>query len=540
MTTQYPTRPSRVATDKENTPVLSFPTKGLNSSLADIKVMDTTLHSSLSGAVPRASKSKKSTIGSLGIGRAPKFVSQRRMSNKPYSRATSIQRAKKAANKACKAKNKVTYEKNKGKGRIARVEEEKGLDAVENRKALEAEKEKVGRERMERWRNSIWRSAVPIPADRVRIPLMLPRANIPPVPMINTNTAKEVPPAYVYQQLRESLPEIEQIQSYCTQQYNIPHPDPTVPPGTTITLTLRPDHEMKHAEADPSARMLDPDMALCLLRKGKEEDGALLVVPVLSLVWASQCAFWNHLIAPYTMPSRPRSGPSSASAVKEEKIEPDSYSLGPIEETEEDDQSDTATTCSSDSAWLSTGSTISSKTDSTSSETIAPVRDGKYLHLPYFEISVPSPETFLMVARHLHNPQRHLIIDLLGLPPPQRARLDVLDVICDWSVQKLMDRLGVLQGFWQNIVCFGISHRSTWEQLAAAWACVIGVIAGHGMALKEDQIGERPEKLRCGAEEVAWEYVRRVRAKRNGESGDSIGVGPSFEAAAEESTEESK
>ncbi|WWD15730.1 hypothetical protein CI109_100152 [Kwoniella shandongensis] len=518
MTTHYRSRPFLFSIDKENTPSLSLPSRELPN-----------VASSLSGAVPSSSSSrskKSTTVGGLGIGRAPKYTTAgRRGSNKPYSRISSVQRAKKAANKAYMAKS---IRKGDEKRKVRRAESE--LNDVERAKALRAEQERTMlRERTERWRNSVWRSGKAIPGNQVRIPLQLPCPILPPVPSISTKELNDVPPAYILHQLRPLLSTIARTAFSYKQHAEVAHPDPSIDPRTTIAFRL-PELLEKQLDADPARRFLEADMALCVLKKGREEEGVKFMIPVSSLVWASQCCFWQDLVVPHFRPVAASSQLATQTSTQNEKSQVGTTPLAPINEADEDvdtdadsdtevDDSSIYSSASESSSWSSTTSTTNTESTLYPDQFPAPLRDGSYLHLPLAQISLPSPETFLLLLHHLHHPSRPIILDLLGnaLPETTKSRSDVLDVICNWSVQHLMDKLEVVQGFWQNLVCLGIGNKSTWRQMGEVWACLVGTIAGKGMMLNDDKdkIGERPqgERLRSAAEEVAWELVRREREK---------------------------
>lgn len=297
------------------------------------------------------------------------------------------------------------------------------------------------------------------------------------------------------------LPSIATITLAYQPYASIPHPDSKILRDTTLAFAIPEVVDGRKPHWAAKARGREPDLALAVAYKSGEGSNGNTVVAVNSLAFATQCAYWPRLLTtsiPIPTPKRPT---PSASAV--------STSLPAIVETEEN-VSDAS--FSSSSSWSDSDSEV---------EFIdlprlpRPVKDDKgFLHLPLVELPIPSPSTFPIIHRHLHHPSRALLPDLLGLPEHYTTRSQVLDAISGLSVQQLMDKLTTLQGVWQNLCSLGIGRLGTWRQLGEAWACVVGVIAGQGLLIAGQEEAEVQRTGRkTAAEDVAWEWVRREKAK---------------------------
>ncbi|WVQ78091.1 hypothetical protein IAT38_000172 [Cryptococcus sp. DSM 104549] len=502
----------RYFSNKENTPTIA---------LTDIDAISTSLrssHTSLSGAAPShssvsaasataggsASAGGKRKTTMLGIGRAPKFAVKR---YKPYGRVSSITRAKKAAAGAGSAQAAKASRKAKAAGIKIEVKA-----PVETPK--QAEERIKSEQRLEMWRKSVWRPEGGAQAGAVKVPLMLPYPSFPPVENVDMNGLRDVPVQYVREKLFPLLPSISTMTLAFRQFTNVSHPSPnTVPRGSTIPFAIPQVFDGTKPHWADKARGREPDIALQIVQRGHQrEEGKPLIIPVMSVVFASQCAYWPKL----TQPDHP-AGPAGMARIlaEAEKIkEEEEVSRGlPAIGEEEDDE-----------AWASGGSGGSwSDTDSSDGDSVmsldtpsplpVPVKDARgFLYIPLVHLPVPSPRTFALIHRHLHHPARPLLPDLLNLPLECTTRPLVLEAIADLPVHELMEKLEVLQGVWQNLCCLGMGRVGTWRQLGEAWACVVGVIGGHGLMLQGVEEKPRGEK-QTAAEDVAWEWAQMQKAK---------------------------
>ncbi|WVQ98534.1 hypothetical protein IAU59_005660 [Kwoniella sp. CBS 9459] len=573
---QFQHRAPRIFSNKEN----SSPSASVFE-LTDIDAISTSLRTSLSGVTPSssASKGKKPTLGGLGIGRAPKFT-YRKHSSKPYGRVTSVQRAKKAANAGGKSKTIGTSNqefKRSKRGLKSRPNPIKVIDRDAESisasalagKTLRGNMGVMDRVKLDRWRKSVWRptmlasagpgTSISLNADvngdgsgsagpgaglgQVRVPLMLPYPKFPPVTPIQTKELRNVPVQYIADRLAPLLPSISTITLAHRPYATIPHPSSASssapgPSQPTLALAIPEVLDGSKPHWAEKAQGREPDMCLGIVKKGKEVEGAKMIVPVMSLVFATRCAYWPKLTAAppgnpsssstsrsVLSPARPQPTPSEKAvsvllpSIKEERDEPASG-------TGTDTDADPNASFSSDSSWASESDSDLDNYDNSS--LLRPVRDSHgFLHLPIVTLPLPSPESFGLIHRHLHHPQRAFIPDLLSIPDHCTSRSSIIDALSDESVQDLMGKLEVLQGVWQNLCTLGIGRLSTWRQLGEAWACVVGIIAGNGMLLKgvgesakvnidtygDAEMGGIRKKGRTAAEDVAWEWIRRERKK---------------------------
>ncbi|WVW83388.1 hypothetical protein I302_105407 [Kwoniella bestiolae CBS 10118] len=495
MTTYLSPHQYRTFSNKEITPSASVSPTPSVFDLTDIDAISTSLQTSLSGVTP-SSKSKKPS--GLGIGRAPKFT-YRKHATKPYGREriSSIQRAKSKINRLPSSSN------NKPKkGLKARPTPLKLKSQDIERARGEEESKKMGvmdRVRLDRWRKSIWK---PKPEDgvqgQVRVPLMLPYPKFPAVPPVDNDELRNVPIGYILDKLTPVLPSISTITLAYRPYATIPHPDPSVQPISTLPLAIPEVLGGNKPHWAEKVRGREPDMVLGIMKKGAEgeKDKSKMIVPVMSLVFTTQCAYWPKLTNPPSSSSQASSSnyrtPSEAAV---------STALPAIiESPESSDEEETSNT-----SW-------SSDSDDDEPSLPAPITDTKgFLHLPIVPLPLPSPETFALIHRHLHHPHRPFIPDLLSLPDTCTTREKVVGELGELSVQQLMVKLEVLQGVWQNLCCLGVGRLSTWRQLGEAWACVVGIIAGNGMLLRDAQ--QQEGKVRSAAEEVAWDWVRKERQR---------------------------
>ncbi|WWD01684.1 hypothetical protein V866_008630 [Kwoniella sp. B9012] len=500
----------RTFSNKENTPSAS-PAPSVFE-LTDIDAISTSLQTSLSGVTP-SSKSKKA-LG-LGIGRAPKFT-YRKHASKPYGREriSSIQRAKSKINRLPSSSSTGINTKSK-KGL-------KGLPTPLKLKSQERERERAKREeeeskklsvmdrvRLERWRKSIWKPGKKVQG-QVRVPLMLPYPRFPPVPSIDTDDLRDIPIGYILDRLTPILPSISTITLAYRPYATIPHPDPSVQPTSTLPLAIPEVFGGSKPHWADKAKGREPDMVLGIMKKGAESEKGKMIVPVMSLVFATQCAYWPKLTTPPTTSSQV----SSSSSIKYRTPSEGAVSTALpaiFESSESSDTSDEEEDGSSNTSW-------SSESEENDTPSIpSPVVDTKgFLHLPIVPLPLPSPETFGLIHRHLHHPHRPFIPDLLSLPDNCTTREKVVEKLGEMPVQQLMTKLEILQGVWQNLCCLGVGRLSTWRQLGEAWACVVGIIAGNGMLLRDvPEENGKDGKQRSAAEEVAWEWVRKERQKIN-------------------------
>ncbi|WVF72427.1 hypothetical protein IAT40_007242 [Kwoniella sp. CBS 6097] len=596
-------RTPRVISNKENSPSPSV------FEFTDIDAISTSLRTSLSGVNP-SSTAKKPTLGGLSIGRAPKFT-YRKHSSKPYGRVTSVQRAKKAANANANA-NANAGGKARPTGTTVSQEVRRSKRGLKNRpnpikfvdrdveslsagaaagvgagsKGLRGNMGVMDRVRLDRWRRSIWRPSMSVLGSntnislnaaessgsgsgcgnfgaslgQIRVPLMLPYPKFPPVSPIRSKEFKDVPVQYISDRLAPLLPSISTITLAHRPYSTVPHPSSSSSSSTaqqTLALAIPEVLDGSKPHWADKAQGREPDMCLGIVKKGKEVEGAKMIVPVLSLVFATRCAYWPKLTtppanqAPSTSRNVPQIQPLPQSqsqrhqptpsekavstllpCIEEEREEAASTSTSAsASDTEVDTNpdADADTSFSSDSSWASEPDS-DFESDGSASALPRPIRDSRgFLHLPIVTLPLPSPETFGLIHRHLHHPQRAFIPDLLSIPDHCISRSSIIDALSDQSVQDLMGKLEVLQGVWQNLCTLGIGRLSTWRQLGEAWACVVGIIAGNGILLKgiEEGLGSAMEvdgvergdrevtrkKARTAAEDVAWEWVRREKKR---------------------------
>ncbi|WRT66908.1 uncharacterized protein IL334_003873 [Kwoniella shivajii] len=533
---QHPHRQLRTFSNKENSPSPSV------FELTDIDAISTSLQTSLSG-VTSSLRSKKSSAPGLGIGRAPKFT-YRKHSSKPYGRVSSIQRAKKHLNRTTSSSSTTTTNNNtKSKppkrGLKSRPKPiPSHLQIQQNPLKPHDEDKKLSvmdRVRLDRWRKSIWRPNVQILNQtqdqghnqdqqhqcqpQVRVPLMLPYPRFPPVSNIDNDDLRDIPIQYILDRLTPMLPSISTITLAYRPYATIQHPDPTIQAGSTLALAIPEIIDGSKPHWRQKARGREPDMVLGVMKKGAESENGKMVIPVMSTVFASQCAYWPRLTTPpsassSSTPSSSFTAPSVAPTQTQSEAAVSAI-LPAILET-----SECVTSCESDKSW-SSDSESDSDNDNDNERPQIPspkIDDQGFLHLPIIPLPLPSPETFNLIHRHLHHPNRPLIPDLLSLPDTCTSRKNIVDALSELTVQQLMSKLEILQGVWQNLCCLGIGRLGTWKQLGEAWACTVGIIAGNGMLLRgtEDQSkdgnGHR-SKVRTAAEEVAWEWVKRERIK---------------------------
>ncbi|OCF40138.1 hypothetical protein I317_06027 [Kwoniella heveanensis CBS 569] len=624
---QHQHRAPRIFSNKENAPSLS-PSPSVFE-LTDIDAISTSLRTSLSGVTPASHLSssssragKKPALGGLGIGRAPKFT-YRKHSSKPYGRVTSVQRAKKAANANAAGKTNTTQQVRRSKKglksrpnpiKIVAWDAESISGSAAQAKALRGNMGVMDRVRLDRWRKSIWRPSASdislvnaeagsasgrgFALGQVRVPLMLPYPKFPPVPPVQNKALKDVPVQYIADRLAPLLPSISTItlahRPYATVQ-NPNATNRTAPQASassscsthpTLALAIPEvlDGSKPHWAEKTQGR--EPDMCLGIVKKGKEVEGAKMIVPVMSLVFATRCAYWPKLTTPPVnrnpnpnpIPNASSSSSSSSASIHRSVSSPQpqpqraqptpsekavSVLLPPIREERVDDEelasasssasaseteidvdvdANADASFSSDSSWASASESESDLDGSGGASALPrPIRDSRgFLHLPIVTLPLPSPETFGLIHRHLHHPQRAFIPDLLSIPESCTTRSSIIGALSDSSVQDLMGKLEVLQGVWQNLCTLGIGRLSTWRQLGEAWACVVGIIAGNGMLLRSVEEGESVsqgaagsgmevdgitqvgaaaevsgarKKARTAAEDVAWEWVRRERKK---------------------------
>ncbi|KIR58581.1 clampless protein 1 [Cryptococcus bacillisporus CA1873] len=460
----------RVFSNKENSAVPGV-------ALSDIDAISLSLRTSLSG-VTLAPKKKSAA---LGLGRAPKFT-YRRHSNKPYNRSTSITRAKKAAAQAKGARPKVIARQSKTKPPPLKLAQ--GPDGE--------------RARLERLRKAVWNPPVPIPG-QVKIPLKLPYPRFPPFEHIDNEDLKGIPVQYIFDRLVPFLPAIATINLAYRIYASISHPDPKLLNKATFAFAIPEVVDGSKSHWAEKARGREPDLALAVVGITGEGSKGNMVVAVNSLVFAVQCAYWPRLMTtsiPISAPKRPAPSESTVSA-----------SLPDIVEPEEGD---------SDTSISSSYSDDNSEVEFVDLPRLPrPIKDDKgFLHLPLVRLPIPSPSTFPIIHRHLHHPSRALIPDLLGLPEHCTTRPQTLDAISGLSVQQLMDKLTTLHGVWQNLCSLGFGRLESWAQLGEAWVCVVGVIAGHGLLVAgQEEAAMQRTGRKTAAEDVAWEWVRRQKAK---------------------------
>ncbi|WVR09749.1 hypothetical protein IAU60_006825 [Kwoniella sp. DSM 27419] len=550
----------RLFSNKENTPSLytsgspspsstSTSTNPSTFELTDIDAISTSLQSSLSGIRP---SSKKTQGQGLGLGRAPKLT-HRKHAAKPYHRVGSIQRAKRAANRSASGSGSRAGAASQPAGakRSARARPPGG-EAAAVKLSHGPPSKPLGRDttpikpacgvkdrvRLDQWRRSVWRPAREIHG-QVKVPLMLPYPRFPPVPAIPTSELRDVPIPYILQRLAPLLPSISTITLSHRPYATVPHPHHhllDIPQGSTLALAIPEVVDGSKPHWAIKARGREPDMVLAIGWKGAGnasgaapasgcEASSKMAVPIMSLVFATQCAYWPALVSPDVSEPAAVATPST----------PAHESLATIDESDEVQGASSPlppASSASSSSW-STADSSSSNSSSNSSSSAArhtlhpPTHDALgFLHVPVVPLLLPSPETFNLIHRHLHHPRRPLLPDLLDLPEHCTSRSAVLDALREAPVQDLMNRLASLQGFWQNLCALGVGRASTWRQLGEAWACVLGVIAGHGMLLRgvqapageamdvdagEAKMPGHGRRRLTAAEEVAWEWLRAER-----------------------------
>lgn len=304
---------------------------------------------------------------------------------------------------------------------------------------------------------------------------------------------------YIFDRLVPFLPAIATINLAYRIYASISHPDPKLLNKATFAFAIPEVVDGSKSHWAEKARGREPDLALAVVGITGEGSKGNMVVAVNSLVFAVQCAYWPRLMTtsiPISAPKRPAPSESTVSA-----------SLPDIVEPEEGD---------SDTSISSSYPDDNSEVEFVDLPRLPrPVKDDKgFLHLPLVRLPIPSPSTFPIIHRHLHHPSRALIPDLLGLPEHCTTRPQTLDAISGLSVQQLMDKLTTLHGVWQNLCSLGFGRLESWAQLGEAWVCVVGVIAGHGLLVAgQEEAAMQRTGRKTAAEDVAWEWVRRQKAK---------------------------
>ncbi|TYJ52560.1 hypothetical protein B9479_006850, partial [Cryptococcus floricola] len=503
---------SIAAHNKENT---SF-------ALTDIDAISLSLRSSLSAVSVRP---KKHLQGTIGIGRAPKHTSYPRRyvsSTKPYARGrnTSVTRAKLAS--ASSSSSSSTSSSGKVQRRVkakppkARPPPLKLDDAAYDLKVMQ---ERVKKARYD-------------PASRdvgqVRMPLKLPFPQIPPIEHVDQEGLVDVPVDYILNKLLPLLPSISTITLAYKPYPQIPHPPPPSPSSSssssssTRTLALAIPEIMDGRKPDWQAktRGREPNMCLAIRQRAGEATAGDMVIAVNSLVFASQCSYWNRLISASRLPSSTSTAPSTrtSAATGSKQATPSetavSAALPAISEEEGSSDSDESESEAED--------------DSDEYETLEPAplppvtKDPLgFLHLPIIPILLPSPPTFHLIHRLLHHPALPCLPSFLGLPD-HASRHEMLGKLGEMGVGELMGKAAVLQGVWKNLCALGIARAGVWRQLGEAWSFVTGIIAGHGL-LVGGQVRRGGEQggggagagagAKSGAEEVAWEWVGMMRER---------------------------
>ncbi|WWC61398.1 uncharacterized protein I303_103981 [Kwoniella dejecticola CBS 10117] len=515
--------------------------------LTDIDAISTSLQTSLSGVTPGSSSSRPKKANGLGIGRAPKFT-YRKHSSKPYNRdrVSSVQRAKKNVNRLPSSAN---PQKSK-RGLRNRPTPLNLRERRAERNEEETSRMKItDRVRLDRWRKSVWKpSMARFKQDQLKLPFELPAPQIPPI-SIQDRYLANIPIDYIQARLRPMLPSIATVTLAYRPYSTVPHPDPTVPKGLTLPLAIPEimNGDKSHWAARLKGR--EPDMVLAVHQKGAAEKEKMLV-PVLSTVFAAQCAHWpglTHQIST-TTPSEPSTSSSSSSSSvasassvagyyrRTQSEAAVSQSLPAIIESSEDGSEIETETASdterdpdsnSDTETEMDGSESSNTSWSSESEDDQlaippPVKDHMgFLHLPIVPFPLPSSATFGIIHRNLHHPSRSIVPDLLNLPEDQSSALEsIVDVLRESPVQQLMEKIEIMHGVWNNLVCLGISDEKTWKELGQAWSCVLGIITGHAILnldIPPEQIDGTKSTPKTLTEKIAWEWVREERAKMDTE-----------------------
>ncbi|WWC69679.1 uncharacterized protein I206_103622 [Kwoniella pini CBS 10737] len=525
----------RTCSNKENTPSASSSSVF---GLTDIDAISTSLQTSLSGVTPASSSSRPKKANGLGIGRAPKFI-YRKHSSKPYNRerVSSIQRAKKNANRLPSSSSKCQKPK---KGVKPRPTPLKLRDRILEREEETRKMKVIDRVRLDRWRKSVWRPCSTILSEGLDLRFKLERPPIPPILSVNDRYCGEIPIDYILSRLTPMLPSISTITLAYRPYSTVPHPDPTIPKGSTLPLGIPEIIHGNKSHWAERTKLREPDMVLAVYQRGAEGETGKMLIPVLSTVFASQCAFWPNLTHQIAPPSKscslpqPSSSSSSASSsantgynrrTKSEAAV--SQALPAIIESSEDGsgaENDTETddTDSSNTSWSSV-STSNDEAHPSGLPIPTPVKDHYgFLHLPIVPFPIPSKDTFDIIHRLLHHPHRSIIPDLLNLPDEKCKNLEsITRELRELPVQQLMERVQNIHGVWQNICCLGIGNLGTWKQLCEAWSCALGIITGHAILNKNippQQIDLTKKTPRSLTERIAWEWVRDERARMEFES----------------------
>ncbi|ODN73554.1 hypothetical protein L202_08052 [Cryptococcus amylolentus CBS 6039] len=450
-------------------------------SLTDVDAITLSLRSSLSGVSVRPKKHHLQ--GTIGIGRAPKHSSYPRRyvsSTKPYARGrnTSVTRAKLAS-----ASSSSTSSSGKVQRRVKAKPKERPPPLKLDDAAYDL---KVMQERVKKARYDPANGDV----GQVRMPLKLPFPQIPPIEHVDQEGLRDVPVDYILNKLLPLLPSISTITLAYKPYPQIPHPSPFPSSSSstrTLALAIPEIMDGRKPEWQAKTRGREPNMCLAIRQRAGEATAGDMVIAVNSLVFASQCSYWNRLISASRLPSSSSSTTPSTSASKQ---------ATPSETASESEDGSDA-----------------DEYESLEPSPLPPViKDPHgFLHLPILPILLPSPPTFHLIHRLLHHPSLPCLPSFLGLPD-HASRQDMLRQLGEMDVQELMGKAGVLQGVWKNLCALGVARASVWRQLGEAWSFVTGIIAGHGLLIV-GQVRSEGGGAKSGAEEVAWEWVGMMRER---------------------------
>ncbi|ODN89137.1 hypothetical protein L198_06456 [Cryptococcus wingfieldii CBS 7118] len=476
---------SIAAHNKENTSL----------SLTDIDAISLSLRSSLSGVSVRP---KKHQQGTIGIGRAPKHTSYPRRyvsSTKPYARGrnTSVTRAKLASASSSTSSSGKVQRRVKAKPK-ARPPPLKLDDPAYDLKVMQ---ERVKRARYDPANGDV---------GQVRMPLKLPFPQIPPIEHVDQEGLRDVPVDYILNKLLPLLPSISTITLAYKPYPQIPHPSPSSFSTRTLALAIPEIMDGRKPEWQAKTRGREPNMCLAIRQRAGEATEGDMVIAVNSLVFASQCSYWNRLISASRLPS-PSSTTPSTSASKQATPSETAVSAALPAISEEEGSS------------FSEESESESEDDSDEYESLEPsplppvIKDPRgFLHLPIIPILLPSPPTFHLIHRLLHHPSLPCLPSFLGLSD-HSSRQEMLRELGEMDVKALMGKAAVLQGVWKNLCALGIARASVWRQLGEAWSFVTGIIAGHGLLVGGQVRRSEQRGAKSGAEEVAWEWVGMMRER---------------------------
>ncbi|KAI9638484.1 uncharacterized protein MKK02DRAFT_42878 [Dioszegia hungarica] len=346
----------------------------------------------------------------------------------------------------------------------------------------------------------------PRPVIRVaNIPVRLPRPRVPPV-MSLPGEMSHIPIEWALPRLRSHFPALLAVSS----QYR-PQPEHTRPSASpsasqrTFAFAipqLTADSE-GNAELEAKIKGRQPDVCLAIKGKG-HEGGAARLLPVNSLVYASQCSYWPRETETSAANSTAESDPSSSTlpVIAEESSD---------EQASSSDSDATITPANRSSPPSPTDSPSSSSSSDSESDT--PASTSHILHLPLLALTIPHPASFPTLHTHLHLPTRPLIPSLLALPPTCLTLADAAAELDKQGMDVLMHRLEYMHGFWSNLCALGISGESSWKGLGEAWGLVIAAVAKRSRPVGGEVQGQEQDEEMSSIKEEPM-YIAPAKGHR--------------------------